>query len=109
MGNILPAAGLLLASLALAGPASAAPMAPRAAGVMPDAGLQRVQSPYYWGGREHCWYPDGWRGPGWYWCGYRWRRGYGWGGPAGWNGWYWRGGPGPRYYDRWEGRRYRRW
>src|SRR5215510_6028393 len=42
---------------------------------------------YYWGGRAHCWYDDGWRGPGWYWCGYRARRGLGWGGPQGWRGW----------------------
>lgn len=30
--------------------------------------------------------PRGWLGPGWYWCGYAWRSGYGWGGPWGW-GW----------------------
>lgn len=41
----------------------------------------------YWGGHNHCWYGNGWHGPGWYWCGYANRRGYGWGGPAGWNGW----------------------
>jgi hypothetical protein len=52
--------------------------------------VDKVQ--YIYGGRRHCWYANGWRGPGWYWCGYRWRRGYGWGGPAGWQGWYY-GGP----------------
>jgi hypothetical protein len=31
--------------------------------------------------------PDSaWRGPGFYWCGYAWRRGYGWGGGYGWRG-----------------------
>ena len=25
---------------------------------------------YYFGGRQYCWYDDGWQGPGWYWCGY---------------------------------------
>jgi hypothetical protein len=45
---------------------------------------------YVFGGRRYCWYFDGWHGPGWYWCGYRWRRGYGWGGGYGWHGW--RGG-----------------
>ncbi|MEA2880488.1 MAG: hypothetical protein QOF14_5684 [Hyphomicrobiales bacterium] len=49
---------------------------------------------YYYGGRNWCWYDDGWRGPGFYWCGYRWRRGYGWGGGLGWRGW--GGGPGWR-------------
>jgi hypothetical protein len=42
---------------------------------------------YVYGGRRHCWYPNGWKGPGWYWCGYGSRRGYGWGGPVGWNSW----------------------
>jgi hypothetical protein len=39
-------------------------------------------------GRNYCWYPDGWHGPGFYWCGYAWRRGFGWGGPLGWHGWH---------------------
>ncbi|MEJ0065883.1 MAG: hypothetical protein WDM85_10990 [Caulobacteraceae bacterium] len=47
--------------------------------------LQDAQ--YLWGGRNYCWYPGGWRGPGYYWCGYAWRRGFGWGGPIGWHGW----------------------
>ena len=42
---------------------------------------------YVWEGRRYCWYDDGWNGPGWYWCGYPWRRGFGWGGPWEWNGW----------------------
>jgi hypothetical protein len=50
--------------------------------------LDTVQ--FFWGGRNYCWYPGGWHGPGWYWCGFAWRRGYGWGGPVGWHGW--RGG-----------------
>jgi hypothetical protein len=72
---------------------------------------------YVYGGRRHCWYPDGWHGPGWYWCGYRLRQGLGWGGPVGWHGWSYgprggavvvgprrygpgprRGGPGPHYH-----------
>jgi hypothetical protein len=51
--------------------------------------LQDAQ--YLWGGRNYCWYPGGWRGPGYYWCGYAWRRGFGWGGPVGWHGWGGRG------------------
>jgi hypothetical protein len=42
---------------------------------------------YFFGGRNYCWYDDGWQGPGWYWCGYRWRRGLGWGGGHGFHGW----------------------
>ena len=41
-------------------------------------------------GQQYCWYDGGWRGPGWYWCGYAWNNGLGWGGGYGWNGW--RGG-----------------
>lgn len=47
--------------------------------------LEPVQ--YFYGGRRYCWYFDGWRGPGYYWCGYGARRGFGWGGPRGWHGW----------------------
>ena len=42
---------------------------------------------FVWGGHRYCWYPSGWRGAGWYQCGFAWRRGFGWGGPAGWHGW----------------------
>lgn len=58
------------------------------------APVQAVQ--YFYGGRNYCWYGGGWRGPGYYWCGYAWRRGFGWGGPYGWRGWGpgWHGGYG---------------
>ena len=52
--------------------------------------LDQVQFLWVFGGRHYCWYYAGWDGPGYYWCGYAWRRGYGWGGGYGWNGW--RGG-----------------
>jgi len=39
-----------------------------------------------WGGHRYCW-ERGWHGPGWYWCGYGARQGYGWGGGRGWNNW----------------------
>jgi hypothetical protein len=51
------------------------------------------QAQFISGGRNYCWYDDGWRGPGFYWCGYAYRRGFGWGGGVGWHGWQ-RGGPG---------------
>ena len=43
---------------------------------------------FVWGGRNYCWYASAWRGPGWYQCGFAWRRGLGWGGAAGWHGWH---------------------
>src|SRR4051794_3295160 len=50
------------------------------------------KSQYFYDGRNYCWYPDGWHGPGFYWCGYAWRSGFGWGGPIGWRGWHGGGG-----------------
>jgi hypothetical protein len=72
---------------------------------------------YFWGGHNYCWY-NGWRGPGWYWCGYGARRGFGWGGGYGWRGWVhpgWRGGYGWRRGYAWHrgwahpGWRYNHW
>ena len=59
-------------------------------------GLGLVEKSQFYGGRNYCWYDDGWQGPGFYWCGYNLRRGFGWGGPMGWHGW--RGGGGPRMH-----------
>jgi hypothetical protein len=68
---------------------------------VPSAAVEQTQ--YAYGGRNYCWYDNGWRGPGYYWCGYAMRRGFGWGGGAGWRGWgggpphhMGRGGPPPR-------------
>ena len=38
-------------------------------------------------GRRYCFYFNGWHGPGWYRCGFAFRRGLGWGGAYGWRGW----------------------
>lgn len=95
------AAGALIAfgaSSAQAAPISVDPLV-AAHDLAPKQDVQ-----YFFGGRSYCFYPDGWRGPGFYWCGYNWRRGYGWGGPMGWRGWGGAPGPGfynqPRYYGR---------
>ena len=42
---------------------------------------------YVVGGRRYCFYFDGWHGAGWYRCGFAFRRGLGWGGVYGWQGW----------------------
>jgi hypothetical protein len=55
-----------------------------------DNGAVIEQVQFRWGGYNYCWYDEGWRGPGWYWCGYAYRTGFGWGGPVGWNNWRWR-------------------
>lgn len=100
-----------IAALGAATPLAAAPLGATAgAGAAADAIALDETVQYVWGGYNYCWYPNGWRGPGWYRCGFAFRRGYGWGGPMGWRGWA-PGGPpppppppyygppgGPRYY-----------
>jgi hypothetical protein len=60
--------------------------------------LDAVVDGFLFGGRDYCWYDDGWRGPGWYWCGYGYQSGVGWGGGWGFNGWTHR-----RYERDWHG------
>lgn len=66
----------------------------------PSAIVQKTQVIVF-GGRRWCYYWDAWNGPGWYWCGYGWRRGFGWGGGPGWHGW--------RHHSRDWHRRHRGW
>jgi hypothetical protein len=72
----------------IGGHAQAAAISPEGLRTAADAlaAVNKVQ--FIYRGRTHCWYYDGWHGPGWYWCGYHLRRGFGWGGPVGWRGWH---------------------
>ena len=65
-----------------------------------DSGLvdQIAVRVYVHEGRRYCFYFNGWHGPGWYRCGFAFRRGYGWGGVYGWNDWSY--GPYERRYGR---------
>jgi hypothetical protein len=98
-GSALVLAVAVTTGTILLGSAQAAPLAlPGQLGAAADTLNIIERAQYVYGGRRHCWYDRGWHGPGWYWCGYAWRRGYGWGGPRGWNDWVWGGwGPGPGY------------
>jgi hypothetical protein len=79
---------LLCASLSFEG-AQAAPPAQLSSGVFHASDAPSLQlAQFFFSGRNYCWYDGGWRGPGYYWCGYAWRRGFGWGGGVGWNGWH---------------------
>jgi hypothetical protein len=83
------AAATLAGAVLSAGAASAAPSGSLTFAVnqgVDQPTLEQVQ--FFFGGRNYCWYDGGWRGPGWYWCGYAWRRGFGWGGGYGWHGWH---------------------
>jgi len=71
-------------SAAHAAPVNPGQTQPGTAGLLP---IEKAQSFYNWGGYRYCFYWDGWKGPGWYRCGYEWRRNYGWGGGPGWHGW----------------------
>ena len=96
MKKYLAAAAIAAAASAFAMKAEAMPVGSGLGQAADGLGVIE-QTQYIWGGRNYCWYPDGWRGPGFYWCGYHLRRGYGWGGPAGWRGWH-HGGRGPRIH-----------
>jgi hypothetical protein len=85
--HLVMMAVMALGAGAIATPASAAVGTP--GGMQPAlddiAIVDTVQYVYH--GRRYCWSDVGWHGPGWYRCGYHWRRGLGWGGPEGWLGW----------------------
>jgi hypothetical protein len=80
------------AALPLAGVAEAAIGDGVAASHIATQLMPVEKAQFFFGGRNFCFYPDGWHGPGFYWCGYAYRNGFGWGGGEGWNGW--RGGGG---------------
>jgi hypothetical protein len=83
-------------SLGMNSRVDAAPVGDLKAATADISTLEKAQ--FLFGGHRHCWYPDGWHGPGWYWCGYRTRVGFGWGGPEGWQGWHRGGAWGHRWH-----------
>ena len=84
----LATAAAIVAGASLTGSAQAAPVGLRdGARTAIDNSNMTVDVRNVWGGKNYCWYGDGWNGAGWYQCGYGGRRGYGWGGPYGWQGW----------------------
>ncbi|MGO9135144.1 MAG: hypothetical protein ACLP8A_14025 [Methylovirgula sp.] len=85
------AAGMAAVGLFVAAPA----MAQNPVGEVLGTAAAIAEAPFVFGGHNYCWYPDGWHGPGWYWCGYGARRGYGWGGGEGFHGWHHGGHGGP--------------
>jgi hypothetical protein len=79
----LAATGVMMSGLAQA--AATGPSTGVRAAVEDLDMVQNAQ--FVFEGRRHCWYTRGWNGAGWYRCGYASRRGHGWGGAEGWNGW----------------------
>ena len=80
----LSAATVMIASL---GSATALPINGGLKAAVEDIDLTQQAAVYVVEGRRYCFYFDGWRGAGWYRCGYAWRRGLGWGGAYGWRSW----------------------
>lgn len=83
--TIAAATAFIVGTLIICANVSAAPIV--APGTTENMNVvERVQ--FIWLGHNYCWYDGGWNGPGWYWCGYGSRRGYGWGGAYGWHHWH---------------------
>lgn len=97
-GLALLVAGAFLPAGAQAAPVGGAPSTNMQ--IDPHAMVEKAQV-FFWRNRRYCFYWDAWNGPGWYYCGYAWRRGLGWGGSPGWHGW--------RHHDRGWHRRNRGW
>ena len=89
---------LALLAMAVIACAIAAAGEGRADSVRHPNGVLIVDSrrPVFYHGQHYCWYDAGWRGAGWYVCGFGWRTGLGWGGGYGWHGW--PGGLPPRHH-----------
>src|ERR1700720_1999620 len=109
--GIAAAVAFMPGAAGLGGSAQAGPMPIAGANMTGSEALPLEEVQFVWGGRNYCWYSNGWQGPGWYWCGYRWRRGYGWGGGYGWHGGVhpgrhsgYSGGEGGHGRRRWRGR-----
>jgi hypothetical protein len=84
---------LIMGSMAVAGLlAAGSAQAQNPVGETIGAVTTVAAAPFMFGGHNYCWYPGGWQGAGWYWCGYAYRQGIGWGGGEGFHGWN-HGGP----------------
>ena len=79
------AVAVVLAAASLSSAAAGPLLSQSVIGGSEVVGSGEVQ--HSWNGRTYCWSEAGWKGPGWYRCGFASRRGLGWGGPAGWHGW----------------------
>jgi hypothetical protein len=82
--RLVSVAALGAAAALPGGRAHAAPVAPSA--IATDLALAEPAQ-FIYRGKPYCWYPYGWAGAAWYWCGYGTYAGVGWGGTYGWNGW----------------------
>jgi hypothetical protein len=91
----LSAAAMMIAGV---GSSSALPMNGGLTEAIHNIDLTQKAAVYVVDGRRYCFYFEGWRGPGWYRCGFAWRRGLGWGGVYGWRSWTY--GPAERRFGR---------
>jgi hypothetical protein len=87
VGLALVVAAAVGAGTAAINTAQAAPAGNSGLGAAGNSLSLVEKTQFFFGEKEYCWYDDGWHGPGWYWCGYALRQGFGWGGPVGWHNW----------------------
>jgi hypothetical protein len=87
--KIALAVSVAVGSLLAIGGSANATIAPTDMSAAVDSLALIDQVQFVFGGHKHCWYAEGWHGPGWYWCGYadEKHKGRGWGGPEGYRGW----------------------
>jgi hypothetical protein len=76
VGTIVGAVSLLSASITLALPNEAAALPVLQPDALVAQPLPVEKTDYFYGGRNYCFYPNGWRGPGFYLCGFPYRRGF---------------------------------
>ena len=74
--SILSAAALFAAAATPFLPSQASALPILQPGAIADASLPVEKAGYFYGGRDYCFYPNGWRGPGFYLCGFPYRRGF---------------------------------
>jgi hypothetical protein len=66
---IAAAVASLAGSAEIGGSAQAGSLPNAGLGVLANGAFPLEEVQYAWGGRNYCWYGNGWQGPGWYWCG----------------------------------------
>ena len=67
--SLVGAVSLLAASATLAMPTTASAIPVLQPQALAAAPLAVEKTGYFYGGRNYCFYPNGWRGPGYYLCG----------------------------------------
>ena len=74
--SLIGAVSLISASATLAMPTTASAFPALQPQALASTPLAVEKTGYFYGGNQYCFYPNGWRGPGYYLCGFPLRRGF---------------------------------